>query len=405
MNKHHRFTGRELTTLLEQVRAELGAEATIVEANKVRSGGIAGFFTNEEFEVIAKPSFDDTIDLDDQTSHTTNGQAGLQLDLIEPAIAAGPAQHLVARADERDTVDIRTSRPVIPGGTSDRGSAATAAAALLERIDTISITDRIGLSRPPVSRQPTPQAAEPAAAPEVRFGDILTSELEQTEELEQTRELLRTEQVETTEPSLQTTEVEEPETIVRTANAEDFWSHLEEVEMEIEPLDLQSRIVTIVGNRSSALSVARRIEASEDGETRAILAVTEAPDKIDLPACQQVENAIELGDRLRFWQTTNRIGIVIVDADFGADAATLVERVREAGSRVVRLAIDDELSPKRIFDLIQLLGGNVVIDVTFRAAPAYVLSLADRGVPLASVDGHPFDANLLLALNREVQRG
>ena len=39
MNKHHRFTGRELTSLLEQVREELGAEATIVEANKVRTGG------------------------------------------------------------------------------------------------------------------------------------------------------------------------------------------------------------------------------------------------------------------------------------------------------------------------------------------------------------------------------
>ena len=44
MTDRHTYTGKELTTLLEQVRRELGSEATIVEANKVRSGGVAGFF-------------------------------------------------------------------------------------------------------------------------------------------------------------------------------------------------------------------------------------------------------------------------------------------------------------------------------------------------------------------------
>lgn len=367
MSKHHRFTGRELATLLEQVREELGAEATIVEANKVRTGGIAGFFTNEAFEVIATPSDGDMIDLDDRI--------GIQLDLVEPTIASGPAQRLVQSADERDTLDIRTAtisptlqRPATTAAAA--ANTAVAAAALLERVDTISIGDRIGLSRPTAEVH-----TKPAPPPEIRFGDILSSELQQ------------------------------PEISIRTTETDDFWTHLDELEAEIEPLDLESRIITVVGNRNAALSIAQRIELADDGEARALVAITPSPDLIELPAWQQVENEIELGDRLRFWQNTERQGIVIIDADFGADATALVERVRASGSRLLHMAVDDELSPKRIFDLMQRLGGNVVIDLTFRPDPAYVLALVDRGVPLASIDGHTFDVNLLLALNREVQHG
>ena len=76
MSKHHRFTGRELSTLLEQVRDELGAEATILEANKIRTGGVAGFFKTEQYEVVAAPGGSDP-ELDEHPRT-------LHLDLIEP---------------------------------------------------------------------------------------------------------------------------------------------------------------------------------------------------------------------------------------------------------------------------------------------------------------------------------
>lgn len=373
MTKHHRFTGRELTTLLEQVRAELGAEATIVEANKVRTGGIAGFFANEKFEVIATESDD-----------APGDQVGLQLDLVEPTIAPGPALDLVASADERDTLDIRSAADIRSGaeiaattGAATRSNSTahpnSTASALLDRVETISIGDRIGLSRPPASSSVATVKAPPQ--PEARFGDILATELEQ------------------------------PELEIRTADTDDFWTHLVELEAELEPLDLQSPVVVIVGNRAAAMRIADQVALTDDGETRALVALSPAPDGFDLPAWQQVADTIELGDRLRFWSTAERQGIVMIDADFGADATTIVERAREGGARLVRMAVETTLSPKRIFDLMTRLGGNVVIDLTFRAEPAYILSLVDRGVPVASIDGHPFDANLLLALHRQVQHG
>ncbi len=47
-----RFEGGELEELLERVRTEVGPEARIVAANKIRQGGIAGFFAREGYEVV-----------------------------------------------------------------------------------------------------------------------------------------------------------------------------------------------------------------------------------------------------------------------------------------------------------------------------------------------------------------
>lgn len=43
--------GPDLQTLLEKIRSEYGAEARIVQAEKVRRGGVAGFFARERFNI------------------------------------------------------------------------------------------------------------------------------------------------------------------------------------------------------------------------------------------------------------------------------------------------------------------------------------------------------------------
>jgi flagellar biosynthesis GTPase FlhF len=46
--------GPELEPLLARVRNELGASARIVHAEKIRSGGVAGFFARERFELTVE---------------------------------------------------------------------------------------------------------------------------------------------------------------------------------------------------------------------------------------------------------------------------------------------------------------------------------------------------------------
>lgn len=398
MTTPHRFTGRELSTLLEQVREELGAEATILEASKVRTGGVAGFFKSEEFEVIAAPP-EPMIELDDR-----GGPATLHLDLIAPngtptegLVGNGQPPNTVSdnniyeavsgmRDVDGDTLDIRTSLATPNFATTQSGRPPShlrppdldrpptargdgAATALLDRVDTISIQDRIGLSQP---------AADPAqhGQPQERnFGDVLTTELQQ------------------------------PEAPTRSTGTNDFWDQVNHLGASVGPLDLESQIVVVLGNRSSALSVARRLEAGTTEQRPALAAISPAPQDLDMPTWQMIDTMTELGDRLRFWEQADRSGIVIIDADLGADATNMVERVRAAGSRVLHLTIDDELSPKRIFALMQRLGGNVVIDLTFQATPEYVLSLIDRQIPLATVDGHEVDGGLVFALKQAVRHG
>src|SRR5471030_2239830 len=43
--------GPDLHTLLDQIRREYGAEARIVQAEKVRRGGVGGFFARERFHI------------------------------------------------------------------------------------------------------------------------------------------------------------------------------------------------------------------------------------------------------------------------------------------------------------------------------------------------------------------
>jgi hypothetical protein len=46
-----RFEGPTIEAVLAQIEQEMGAEATIVNAHKVRRGGLGGFFSRERCEV------------------------------------------------------------------------------------------------------------------------------------------------------------------------------------------------------------------------------------------------------------------------------------------------------------------------------------------------------------------
>jgi hypothetical protein len=54
LSSTRRFDGPDLEVLLEEVRRSAGDEARILEANRLRRGGIAGFFARERFEVVVE---------------------------------------------------------------------------------------------------------------------------------------------------------------------------------------------------------------------------------------------------------------------------------------------------------------------------------------------------------------
>jgi len=140
-----RFEGGELEELLERVRTEVGPEARIVAANRIRQGGVAGFFAKEGFEVV--------VDLaDSEGGEARNGGRGARGKRRSRANgAANGAEATTARATPAATPR-NTARPAATAAatsipTSPRVASSTASVLdLVEEVNEIERDQVIDLS-------------------------------------------------------------------------------------------------------------------------------------------------------------------------------------------------------------------------------------------------------------------
>jgi hypothetical protein len=126
-----RFEGGELEELLERVRVEVGPEARIVAANRIRQGGIAGFFAREGYEVVV-----------DADGVSTGGRS--------------PRGRRRARGTDTNGTAPGPKIRTMPTATTTTTSAPTSAAAasvldLVEEVNGIEREQVIDLSEPPRS--------------------------------------------------------------------------------------------------------------------------------------------------------------------------------------------------------------------------------------------------------------
>jgi hypothetical protein len=120
-----RFDGRDLEQVLEQVRDEVGPEAHIIEANRVRSGGIAGFFAKERFEVLVEEDPDEGED--EAVAEAVEAAGG-----AEPPRPPGP-RTIEDLADEVSEFDQASAGPA-PDGSQAPAPGGAAFEALLARM-------------------------------------------------------------------------------------------------------------------------------------------------------------------------------------------------------------------------------------------------------------------------------
>jgi len=113
------FEGPVLEDLLERVRNEVGPDARIVAANRIRKGGVGGFFAKQAFEVLVEPG-DDTPET--STTHEHYG---------EPVI--GPE----SPSRESAPVAAITSAALVPVRSESR-----APTSILELADAVSDDER-----------------------------------------------------------------------------------------------------------------------------------------------------------------------------------------------------------------------------------------------------------------------
>ncbi|MCU1428221.1 MAG: hypothetical protein JWL83_2221 [Actinomycetia bacterium] len=129
MASQQRFEGPVLEDLLDRVRADAGPGAQIVAANRVRKGGLGGFFSREYFEVI--------VDL-------ANGSFAEP----EPPSPA-PAVAIVLDAQDRDLVSQTTRRAPraqrsAANGAGTTGDARRVPASILDLAEAVNNNERHG---------------------------------------------------------------------------------------------------------------------------------------------------------------------------------------------------------------------------------------------------------------------
>lgn len=129
-----RFEGGELEELLERVRSEVGPEARIVAANRIRQGGVAGFFAREGYEVV--------------------------VDLAGPDAGTGGLRGALGRRkSSRSAPAPEPATGTTP--TPPAGNVARAGASVLDLVDEVNEIEReqvIDLSEPALSTVSTEQA-------------------------------------------------------------------------------------------------------------------------------------------------------------------------------------------------------------------------------------------------------
>lgn len=125
MSERRHYSGPDLATLLRRVDDELGSDAVIVKADRVRNGGMAGFFTREHYEVVAStPEITPEIEVTASPSDLDAQRDGV-VEIDDEAIARGPRPPVAP-------APVPAPRPPAPA------AGRSIQAALLDRADQVS---------------------------------------------------------------------------------------------------------------------------------------------------------------------------------------------------------------------------------------------------------------------------
>ncbi|MBF0689169.1 MAG: hypothetical protein IR158_15555 [Cellulomonas sp.] len=147
--------GTDLTELVATVREQFGPTARIVSAERVRSGGFAGFFTTEHFEMM--------VDVPDEAAPPPRAFAH-----HPPAPAPAPDGDLDALLDAADAADGPARSPDAGGGSTQVSTSSEQFAVVLDQVRSLvglPVPDVVVPARADVARAAThPVPPAPATA-------------------------------------------------------------------------------------------------------------------------------------------------------------------------------------------------------------------------------------------------
>jgi hypothetical protein len=345
------YDGPHLEELLGRVRNELGAGVTIVEANRTRRGGVAGFFAKEWFEVV--------VSVDDAAEAKTERVA------IDPLLAMASAVDDVAET----AATARSEHPSPPALEHSTNFALALAAAQRE--------------------------AAPIPAPVVAMASRTVPRSRGPEQVSQEVRSPATHAEEVTSPSV----VPAPATRrLRDLDLAALLVHLDGM-VPPEPLPSGARsVIAVVGDSGAARAVASRL-AVRLGLDRSDVIVASPDRRSDVPAWLAVHAPDDIVTRSERWRSAGHPTLVAVECAPGRDghawAASMLRALDADQVRLVAKAwqLADQLPTKAA-----ALGGVDGVDLVEVDAAAEPELFLEIDLAVLGIDGRPATSELWAAL-------
>ena len=422
-----RYEGPDLEILLDQVRSELGAGITIVSANKLRSGGLGGFFARERFEVIvehdglaippADVAADPTrsvrprdiapslMDLVDQVSAEERAVAPRVSTESEPFASilqrvardagvdedtpATPRASIHVDADEADDFDSRDSRDRQIDDVDDEAlftPSAPIAQPAAHPLHSAPAAQPLRVAQPapapaPVRSMPAPSSTLPVPAPVNlpavggHVGALVKMGL----------------------PASYVPAAPSPAAVEAALRAS--LSRLPEA----PPMPRGTgSVVAVVGERQAALSLARDLASEAGLDPDAIAIATRKRLPARTPENLIINGSEEAAEKRRSWRRRERASIVVIDTELSAEKPAWAYHVLAALEPSATWGVVDATrKTEDVAAWVTDLGGVdalAVNDLDATSSPAAVLQL---DVPVGRIDGRPASPALWAALLTE----
>lgn len=379
------FEGRDLEEVLSEAQLVFGPDVEIVQANRVRKGGLFGFFAREWFEVWAhgpaEARANPALALLDRD--TADEEIDTFQSMVTNALAAQSTGDGFGNAMEQFFGDDPRGE-YSPGGVGPAGhqQAAPAVAtlatprlteggvALAERPTQMELADAIAGVLPTAPALPDPASAL-AVAP-------ATSAAVALEDAPRGASIF-----------------DEP----RQSQTDLLWAVLDRIETMTDVPQLPTEgIVAFIGDASTALPLVQELGHRLGAWGNEVAVVTRRQHD-DIPAWLAVDDLDDLASRAPRWR--KRDGVVPVIIDDSIDKPNLdwvgetMDALRPAQTRLVAEAWR---LPEQVGRVALRLGGVDALELAQAGETIDPLAMLDLDIPIGSVEGRPASPELLAAV-------
>jgi hypothetical protein len=348
-----RCEGSDLESVLEEVRTRFGDTVTVVEANRLRKGGIGGFFARERFEVVVDVVDDPPTDLPAEYGLEATEDFCDRLMSLADGVSDG-------EAPLRAGTTVSTEQPgfaaVLDSITRHMGNAPAAPIEFPNPFATMAP------ARPAISEP------APAAVPAVDARMLARIGLPE---------------------DIRRAAVTRPSPPAGTDPSAWLVGLLADLPLPERLPQGPGSVIVIAGSREPALLLARQITAELGLDPAGLLIASPGYKGRAIPADRRLPGAEAAAEARSSWRRRPRPTVVVVDAPLGRSGEWARRVIDALEPTMVWGAAEATRKPEDLFEWSEQLGGFDALGVTDLGGTVSPAAVLQCGIPVGRLEGRP----------------